>query len=662
MLLQGYQTLIREMATPTLPDYVTACLQLIKPPASGKPLRVPAAFVDTVACSLSKLVVLYPTTMRPSATQIKTSFKAYIAPTSSDSLVVPKNLRESSRKLFILLSYTAAKNGSSDEWVKAIRSSILDCHSTVDQVFRAVRESWESTTGYRSQSVHTGTDPSGGGEAVDELPSWTGVQAGAERVIGLLDFLAEYLNNPTKAPVTLPLGELLDLTARITLVTPPSSTSEDSIETNPAISRDEKAELWSVLPDIHNTVLRLHCALIRRLDVNAVPLATDILDQTVRVSNASRHIPSLRETAYTLTKALLPLSGPALPKLTVDSLTPLIQSSCHDILLATGHLDPNPVQPPQNGTTTTTNPKQPQQKPTSSNTTNADAYLTPSSSSSTFPPLTPTHLTATTDLLPLFLSHLPQQHLAPDLRGLVDRTAILSHNKAAMLASCLHPYRDSRGRFYPSILPFLVRQFPLDQGVEVLRGNLVRGGVGRAGHGLGHNGDDGGEWDLTAGLEDLLADRQLREEEDEVMGEGEKDREEGVKSDGAAKTAAAAAGGAWGVEMDVDAAPDVPAVPEAVNPFATVTEQTGAGAQEKGEEDPVRPIPPLKRKSEQFETAASSRPKRVDTKKAAAAQQPQVAVVEKEDESSDDSDSEGSVQIDMTLDDEEDEEEDEDDE
>jgi hypothetical protein len=58
MLLQGYQTLVREMATPTLQSYVTACLQLIKPPASGKPLKVPVAFVDTVALSLSKLVVL----------------------------------------------------------------------------------------------------------------------------------------------------------------------------------------------------------------------------------------------------------------------------------------------------------------------------------------------------------------------------------------------------------------------------------------------------------------------------------------------------------------------------------------------------------------------------------------------------------------------------
>ncbi|KAK4157983.1 rRNA processing/ribosome biogenesis-domain-containing protein [Chaetomidium leptoderma] len=660
MLLQGYQTLVREMATPTLPSYVTACLQLIKPPASGKPLKVPSAFVDTVASSLSKLVVLYPTTLRPFAAQTKTALRAYIAPTSSDALVVSQSLRESSRRLFILLSYTAPKNGTSDEWVRAIRSTILDCHGTIDQFFRAVVESWESATGYRSQAVRTNVDPSGGGDSAEELPSWTGVHAGAERLIGLLEFLAEYFNNPTKAPVTVPLGELLDLTARITLVTPPSG-SEDTIATNPAIGRDEKAELWSVLPDVHSAVLRLHHALIRRLGENSVPLATDILDQMVRVSNASRPIPAVRETAYALTKELLPLSGPTLPKLTVDSLAPLIKTVCQDILLSTGHLEANPSQEKPNPTPTNGTKQQQKPNPNTSANTNADAYSTSSSSSTTtFSPLSTAHLTTTTTLLPLFLSHLPQPNLAPDLRGLLDRTAILAHSKDAMLASCLHPYKDSRGRYYPSILPFLVRQFPRDQGVEVLRSNLIRGVRGG-----GRSGDDDHEeegWDPRVGLEGLLLQQQGDGDEekngDEEMGEGEQvptvgggDQEEG---EGKGKVSG---GGGWGVEMDVDDASA--AAPESVNPFAAVTAT---------EKKPARPASPLKRKSELFELGVGNPPKRVDTGKAAAAEAEQVAVmpkpkpVEKKggDESGDESDSEGSVQIDMTLDDEGEEEEEDD--
>ncbi|KAL2019658.1 hypothetical protein VTK56DRAFT_9277 [Thermocarpiscus australiensis] len=671
MLLHGYQTLVREMATPTLPSYVTACLQLIKPPASGRPLKVPAAFVDTVACSLSKLVVLYPTTLRPFATQIKAALRAYIAPTSSEPLLVPHSLRESSRRLFILLSHTAPKNGSSEEWAKAIRSAILDCHATVDQVFRAVVESWESSTGYRSQQVRIGVDPSGGGDSAEELPPWTGVQAGAERLVGLLEYLAEFLNNETKSPVTVPLGELLDLTARITLVTPPSPASEDSIETNPAIGRDEKAELWSVLPDIHIAVLRLHRALIRRLRENALPLATDILDQMVRVFNASRHIPSLRETSYILAKQLLNLCGPTLPKLSVDSLTPLIHASCQDMLLATGHLEAKPPQePPSTNGTKQQQQQQQQQKPT---TTNADAFLTNPTTTTTsttkkptpFPALPPSLTDSATSLLPTLLSHLPQSHLAPETRGLLDRTAILARDKAAMVASVLHPYRDSRGRYYASILPFLARQFPREQELEVLRCHLVRarGGAG-AGAGAGSGVVITLGWDpREEGLGELVMGFESRDDAEEGGGKDEVEErgeaqavvvvEEGRTGGG--ENAAGARGG-WTAMMEVDD----PAVPESVNPFARVTSEVNL----KQEEVPAPPPSRLKRKSEELE--AGNPPKRVDTGKPT---QQQVATVptampleaKEDDESGSNSDSEGSVQIDMTLDDDEkdDEEEDE---
>lgn len=651
------------MATPTLPSYVTACLQLIKPPASGRPLKTPAAFIETVARSLSKLMVLYPTTLRPFAAQIKAAVRAYIAPTSSDPLHVPKGLREGSRRLCVLLSYTAPKNGSGEEWAKAIKASILDSHATADGVFRAVIESWESTTGYRGQPTRTGAEPSGGGDSDAELPPWTGVQAGSERLIGLLELLADYFNSPTKAPVAVPLGELLDLTARITLVTPPSSSSDDSIETSAAIGRDEKAELWSVLPDVHVAVLRLHATIIRRLRESALPLATDIIDQMVRVFTASRQVPSMRETCYTLTKNVLLLAGPTLPRLTVDSLMPLIQASCHDILLATGHLEPTPRQahPPTNGISS----KQPQ-KPSNAS-ANADAYLSASSNiTSSSPSSSPSLLTASQQraaaaaLLPHLLSHLPQQHLSPETRGLLDRTAILSHSKDAMLASCLHPYKDSRGRYYPSILPFLVRRFPRDQDVEVLRSNLIRAGAAGV-----RGGQQLAEWaggDPREGLAELLGGG------DEAVKDGEKT---GEKEEAGAGTTAAAkvASGTWGVDMDVDVDVDVqaPSAPESGNAFAVVAasqpqDKDGVG----GEPLPPPPASPLKRKSDQFD--AGNPPKRIDTGKAAPQQQPQVAAMPKPepaveqggDESGSESDSEGSVQIDMTLDDDEEEEEEDD--
>ncbi|KAK4186538.1 rRNA processing/ribosome biogenesis-domain-containing protein [Podospora australis] len=659
MLLQGYPTLIREMATPTLPSFVTACLSLIKAPASSKAPKAPASFIETVACSLSKLVKLYPTTLRPFTGQIKSALREYIAPTSSESHTVPQSLKQASRRLYILLSYTAPKNTSSAEWVKSIKAAILDCHTTADQIFRAVLESWESTTGYRGEPVRNDLDPSGGGDSDEEFPSWVGVHAGSERLIGLLDFLGEYLDNPTKDAVTVPVGELLDLTSRLTLVAA-SEDSSSSIQTNPAIGRDEKADLWTAIPDIHAAVLRLHTAAIRRLETSALPLATDILDHTVRVLNASRPLPFIRETAYTLAASVLSLAGPTLPRLTVDSLAPLIQSTCSDILLSSGHLSPSS---PSSDTPT---PGQTKNKPTTS--TNADAFLTQSSSGSAlFPALAKSHLESATALLPLLLSHLPQNHLSPDLRGLLDRTAILSNNKKALVASVLHPYKDSRGRFYPSILPFLVRQFGTDQDVEVLRSNLVR---------AGKHAQVTGEWDPSEGLEGLLVasndddDSNKDGQDDEEMADEEEIVNAVVVEE--EKTTNKKVVSGWGV---VEEKMDRDEKPAAVNPFAVavVGEKKEAVTVKNGDKktevvkrvtrSSTRAASPLKRKSDEIveEEEDVTPAKRVDVKKTE-----EVVVakkIEKDGEEEEDSDSEGSVQIDMSLDDDDDEEdEDEDDE
>jgi len=643
MLLQGYQTLVREMATPTLPDYVKACLQLIKPPSSGKALKTPASFIDTVACSFSRLLPLFPTTLRTFSAQIITALKAYVAPTTSDSRAVPQSLRESARRVLILLHYTAPKNGNSDEWAKRIRATVKDCHATSDQVFRAVQESWESTTGYRSQIVRADVDPSGGGDAAEEFPTWTGLGAGSERLIGLLEFLADHLRVSTKASVTVPLGELLDLVSRLSLITLPAL--DDLAGMNPAISRDERAELWSVLPDIHQAAISLHIAVIRRLGINAVSLSTDIIDQVVRILGSDRHVPAIRQSTYVLMKELLLLSGPTLPKLTVDTLTPLVQGCCQDILRPTGYGEVNPQELP----TPVTNGGAKQKDPTSGN---ADAFLArpvgwDSANISSSPHAS--HEVAAYDLLPLFLSHLPQRHLSPDSRTLLDRTAILSLSKEAMLASCLHPYKDTRGRYYPSILPFLISQYPYDQGVEVLRTNLVRSArLGTAAHGHEQLWEDPSE-----GLDELLENS--AEKNGALDGDLDTAMEDSTASEEKA-TKSSAAG--WQLP-EAETKMDVDPVPAAKNAFFTTTIEStvvvttgdveGVGMQIE------TPLSPLKRKASQVEPG---KPKRVDTGRA----QDAAGEVTKDDDagSDDDSDSDGdSIEIDLTFDDDEEEEEEE---
>ncbi|KAK3388202.1 rRNA processing/ribosome biogenesis-domain-containing protein [Sordaria brevicollis] len=693
-LLQGYQTLIREMATPTLPSFVTAMLNLVKPPASSKAPKVPASFVDIIAGSLAKIVALYPTTTRPFNSQIRAAFKAYVAPTMTDATIVPQSLRESARALLVVLHYTAPKNGSSDEWAKGIKNYIKEAHATADQVFRAVRESWESTAGYRVDMVRTDGEPFGGGNEADELPAWTGVTAGSERLAGLIGQLIEYLRVSTKAPVVVPVGELLDLASRITLITlPKPTTGEDSIETNPAISRDEKAELWSVLPEVHMAVLNLHTVLLGRLGANAVPLATDILDQMVRVFTSGRHIAAIRETVYVLAKDLLEISGPGLLKLNVDSMVPVIQSTCQDILRATGHFSDSSAGGPS-ATNSNPNPKKPtagktgagiMNKPAQAS-SNADAFLTSSSSSSILStdPTTNPLFSAALSLLPLFLSRLPQRHLSPEARGLIDRTAILANSKAAMLASVLNPYKDTRGRYYPTILPFLVRQFPADQEVEVLRTNLMRVGAGVSQQ-------VATSWNPEEGLEELAAtagktagDKEEDEDEEMVDAEGEDKEDNGDKEADAQlaaedKKSKAAAAGAWGAASSATAEKSA-AEESKPNPFATVTvaeesKSTRASAKKrKVEEEAATPAKRVTRSSRrktldvEEETSAATTTTTVEVVEEVAMSaevpnpaKPVVAVMEEkkgEDDEDSDSDAE-SVQIDMSLEDSEDEEEEE---
>lgn len=612
-LLHGYQTLVREIASPTIPSFVNACLQLIKLPASGQPLSLPTTFVEIVVNALGTLIHLYPTTLRTFSAQIRSATRGYIAPTSSDDTLAPQPLREASRRVLASLPYTAPKNGSGEEWVKAVNGYINTCHSTADQIFRAVNESWESAVGYIPGTVGYDGEPTGGGAAAEELPAWSGLAAGAERLTGVIELLTTFFRSPTKSPVSVPLGSLMDVVMRIASVVPPASARDDRIQLNASIGREEKDELWSALPDIHTAVLDLLLAMVSRLGPSITSLARDILDHTVRIFKSASHIPSARKAFYTLTKELLLLIGPTLDKLAVDSLSPLLQACCRDLLESAGHLQDTEKKPVE--------PKAPNGTKKSMTAGNADAFLNPNAdSTTTATTFSSSHLQTASALLAAFLSHLPQIHLSPDSRGLIDRTAILTADKRAMLASCLYPYRDSNGRYYASVMPFLTRAFPRDQEVEVLRSNLRAAKGGAASTEM--------VWEPQNGLDELLKEPEKEEEQ-------------------------TFSGLTWGttkedVAEEVETGKIAPFVPHAMEidtPFVsgalgktTVVEDTIVAASTE-----LAPMSPLKRKGE---TLDSGKAKKVEPEPA------------KDEEEGGESDSEeGSIQIDMTMDDDEEDEE-----
>lgn len=635
-------------------------MQIIKPPPSSKSGPPPPRLVEAVANALCTVTPLYPTTLRPFSAQVKAAFRIYVAPTQADGLVASRTLLEASRRLFVLQHHTTPKNGNAEEWAKAIGSFLKSAHNTGDQVFRAVQESWESSSNYSRQRVSADEEAHGGGDTAEEFPAWSGVTQGAERLVGFIETIGEFFRCSTKCSVVTPVSQILDLTSRISMILPPQRTSklQDNTQLNPAIGREEKDELWSVLPDIHGAVIDLLISLLQRLQENAVSIAADILSQTVRIFDAEHQIPLLRERAYVLFRELLLLHGPTMPKMSVNSLDKTIQSCCRDLLSASGHAGPK--QPQKQDSTKTQTSSSSSSKPSSAPkaSTNADAYLTTQSKSAAAAAAAAANLSTAriTDtaaaLLPLFLSHLPQEHLKQTLRALLDRTAVLSHSKDGMVASVLNPYRTRTGKTLASVFPFLARDFPRDQSVEVLRSNLrpVSSAVAAAA---------GGEGGDAADDEEVLEKMQADSQDGEGMDEDEE-----------MAVVVGADGGDDKMEDDDGAVEDVPRggfnlsslqAPVRESLVAAEAETTTKAAPTTTTTTTVMLSATLKRKSEELEEPPA---KRLDTGKTSEA-----AVVSRMQQVDDgaggvggsdsDSDSDMDVQLNATLEGDEDEDEEE---
>ncbi|KAI1106293.1 hypothetical protein F4804DRAFT_51892 [Jackrogersella minutella] len=468
-LMHAYPTLVREIVTPTLPTFATACLQIIKPPISSKAAKVPDSLVETIFEALSAIIPLYPTTLRRFAPKFRTETRHYIAPTISDGIIIPASLQQSSRRLAIMLHMTAVKGGDSTEWAKDLDGLIKTFHSTADQVFRAVQESWEPKSGHlpgaKSQQVDFDKESQGGSVSPDHLPPWTGIYAGSERAIGLLDYIGEYLRYHTKTAVTIPIDAIVDIVTRISSIMPPSPGKEKtmSVHMNPAVGREEKDELWAVFPDIQLAAIKLLQVMIKRLGRNFVPVTQESLEQLLRMLESSYRLPEIRTATFLLAKEILQICGPTLPKLTVESLSLVVKACCHDLLGSAGHLK----RPKQSASAVQGG------KGTKSISQNADAFLNNKTEDDIMTvSLIADHSSAAAAFLTVLFSHLPQQHLPSSLRAQMLKTAILCKNRDSQLASVLRPVRDRNGRTPQVILPYLTHQFPHDEAVEVLRFNF----------------------------------------------------------------------------------------------------------------------------------------------------------------------------------------------
>jgi hypothetical protein len=373
---------------------------------------------------------------------------------------VSSPLKESARRLVIALHQTVAKNAGGEEWSKAVRELVKDTHVTADNVFRAVIEDWESTAGYVGGPIDANQVLSGGGKSADDLPQWNGIVAGVERLAGLLEMLAEYFRSETSTPVSIPLGSITDLVTRMLSIAMPASDSssrQGSARLHPAIDRDEKDGLWCGMPQVYIAALQVVVAVVERLQVAFMPLAQGILDQLVWVYPFGRSHPEFRLVTYVVVAKVLLHIGQSFDKAQVGKLGSIMRSCCRDL---------QPVDPDSHSGTIVEDAGKKSHGHHANQ--NADTFLQNKNNAVDLG-LDETDLTvAARSLLPLLLSHVPQQHVDVSLRSLIERTAILSHDKDAMLASILNPFVGKNGKAMATVLPHLTRDFGQDMAVEVL--------------------------------------------------------------------------------------------------------------------------------------------------------------------------------------------------
>ncbi|KAI9816152.1 MAG: hypothetical protein M1826_001878 [Phylliscum demangeonii] len=285
------------------------------------------------------------------------------------------------------------------------------------------------------------------------LPSWTGIVAGVERLTRLLSLLSQFFIERTTTAVALPLSSTIDVLTRMLAVSVSSSTNRAALETRQEFVKEEKEGLSSGLSQIHMATLEVISTMVERLGGCFLPLSRQVLEHVVWAFSASGWNENVRRASYAVAGKILDLSGLSLPQSLISQLSPLIQRCCADRL---PHDLGREKTEPDIDTKSRNEPRPPS--------TNADAYLgTSPSSANALTPLSAEEASSDLQesaraLLPLFLTCIHPDHLEFSVRSQIDRTAILAQDHAAVMASVLQPARlKNEARVLSSIMPHLAR-------------------------------------------------------------------------------------------------------------------------------------------------------------------------------------------------------------
>ena len=442
--------LVREITTPVLPGFVNACLaNVCKPRCTSREMQF-------VLEAFATLLPKHPTIFRAKELEIR-QVAIGVVSGGTGYVAVQRNAsqqhKDGALQLLALLHHCAPKQGGSTAWDGFFQAAIVAAHDTCERLFRSVTEDWTSTAGIEKgadTSILSSTEPRRDNGDRVSLPPWEGVLAGRDRLISLLGVLKSHLQSPTTATVSVRFGSLIDLLSRVLSFTVASVM--DSSKANPQVSKDEREALLAVLPDIHISALLLISTLLGDFGNTSTAFIQSFTELLIEVYRAERFDENVRTAAYQCLQQTLLLCGPSMSKETVVELVPLMRGCCND-LLPTIAADTN-----LNGTSGEIKPAS-KELPLDDASKSRPRVLSHSSEI----------IASASSLLPALIAHLNSAYVPRKLRTQIERTAILTCNKEALLACVMNPARkDVGGTVQTSLLPLLAREFPHVPEVEAL--------------------------------------------------------------------------------------------------------------------------------------------------------------------------------------------------
>ncbi|KAI5852564.1 rRNA processing/ribosome biogenesis-domain-containing protein [Morchella snyderi] len=455
-LTEGKPTLVREMVVPNLPATIGHLLAATE--SENELLAV-------VLEALRDILQAHPVTFRPFAQKTYTLVLNVLSSTNSTYSAEERLAREIFALLHLCASGSSSRgvtnnaDGSSssggnnkatavaDEWTRGFRAVIEDTHVTLNTLFRCVIE--DSDYGSQRSDGKKELTSEAHGTSTLGLSDWKGLTDGVERVSVLLRQLQSFFTLPSTAQVTIPIGQLVDLTTRIFSISPSSA------QINQAVERSEREFVFARLSELQRGALNLLSTVLARLGSLFIPFALMLIDQIAYVFAEQGWNSEVKMAIYTLLNALLETFGSGLPKPSVHVLHPILSSTCDDLLPPT----PPAAAPTTTTTATTAPPKGGIRKPKNSTANgaagqnfHADAFLSVLPTSGRFVYLG--LVAAAETLLATALARLPTACVRSELRTKMDRTAVLTGNTEAMLASVLFPPLGARRG--GAVLPHLV--------------------------------------------------------------------------------------------------------------------------------------------------------------------------------------------------------------